>query len=69
MDVDRERLLDLLLWYGVLGYRRADGEPAFIHTVKYDVKRLRALIKNQEGALVYCINPAFWMGLEIRQVT
>lgn len=63
----RNRVLNLLLWYGVLGFRRPDGEAAFIYSVGYDMKRLRALIdKRKTGELVYIVNPAFWRGLEIR---
>jgi hypothetical protein len=61
-----EKVLDLLLWYGVLGFRRDDGEPAFIYSVGYDMKRLKALIdRRPERDLVFIVNPAFWKGLEI----
>ena len=61
-----ERLVDLLLWYGFLGVVREDGEVAYIYTVRYDLKRLKAVAKRSAGhAPVYEINPAFWVGLEI----
>ncbi len=64
----REKILDLLLWYGVLGFRRLTGEPTYIYSVRYDVKRLKALLnKHEEEAFVYTINPAFWSGLEIKK--
>jgi hypothetical protein len=64
--VVREKLLELLLWYGVLGFRRDDGEPSFIYSVGYDMKRLKALIdRRPERDLVFIVNPAFWKGLEI----
>ena len=64
---DKERILDLLLWYGVIGFRKTGGEPIYIYSVRYDIKRLRALLKkHEEEGLVYLINPAFWKGLEIR---
>ncbi len=63
---NHEKLLDLLLWHGIIGYRRGDGEAAFIYSVNYDMKRLKALIKkNEVGGLTYIVNPAFWKGLEI----
>jgi hypothetical protein len=63
----RQRALHLLLWYGILGFRRPAGEAAFIYSVGYDIRRLRALIEKRKGGeLVYVVNPAFWRGLEIR---
>lgn len=64
-DQTREKILNLLLWYGVLGFRRSDDETAFIYSVGYDMKRLAALIdKRRATGLVYVVNPAFWKGLE-----
>jgi hypothetical protein len=59
-------MLDLLLWYGFLGYVRDDGEAAYIYNVKYDMRRLAALIQKkglEQTSLK--VNPAFWRGLEI----
>jgi hypothetical protein len=62
----RPKLLDLLLWYGFFGIVREEGEIAYIYSVKYDIKRLKALVKKQqENIVLYYINPAFWAGLEI----
>jgi len=62
----QEKILDLLLWYGFLGFVRDGGEVAYIYSVKYDMKRLKALISHKPfGRVVYYINPAFWRGLEI----
>lgn len=61
------KILDLLLWYGILGFVRDDGDIAYIYSVKYDMKRLKALINHKsKGKVVYHINPAFWRGLEIK---
>lgn len=60
-------IFDLLLWYGIMGFRRLDGDPTYIYSVRYDIKRLKALLKkHQDEGLVYLINPAFWKGLEIK---
>lgn len=65
---DHEEIIDLLLWYGVIGFQREDGEVAYIYSVKYDMKRLKALIKKRTPSrATYCINPAFWEGLEVKQ--
>jgi hypothetical protein len=63
----KNKILDLLLWYGIIGFRRLDGDPIYIYTVRYDMKRLKALLKKHEDeGFVYLINPAFWKGLEIK---
>ncbi|MCA9112686.1 MAG: hypothetical protein KDA52_22230, partial [Planctomycetaceae bacterium] len=62
-------MLDVLLWFAFLGVLREDGTEAYIHSVKYDMKRLKALISRIEtDKRVYCINKAFWAGLEIKEV-
>jgi hypothetical protein len=62
----RAKILDVLLWYGVLGVVRPTDEVAFIYSVNYDMKRLTALLEGvpREKRLFF-INPAFWPGLEI----
>jgi hypothetical protein len=61
-----QRVIDILIWYGVLGVVRSSGEAAYIHTVNYDVKRLRAMLEAQhESERRFHINPAFWAGLEV----
>ena len=62
----RQKLVNILLWYGVIGVIRQDGSEAFIYSVNYDMKRLTALlhlVPPEQRA--FCINPAFWVGLEI----
>jgi nucleoside 2-deoxyribosyltransferase len=61
-----DQLIDLLLWYGFLGIVRESGEIAYIYTVSYDRRRLKALMKKDPGNDVFFVNPAFWVGLEIR---
>ena len=59
-------ILDILLWYGFLGFRKINGDPKYIYSVRYDMKRFKSLIrKRTEEGIVYTINPAFWKGLEI----
>ncbi len=64
-DANVEKMIDLLLWYGFLGVIRDSGEIAYIYTVTYDRKRLKALLKKGPNAQAFYINPAFWVGLEI----
>jgi hypothetical protein len=67
LDADQvSKVLDILLWYGVLGVVRGDGEIAYIYSVNYDMKRLKALLAAQKTAQQsLMISPAFWSGLEI----
>jgi hypothetical protein len=65
IDAPADKLTDLLLWYGVLGFVRGDGDPEFIYSVSYDLKRMKVLMKRRREDLLYCVNPAFWSGLEI----
>jgi hypothetical protein len=61
------RLIDLLLWYGVLGLVGSDREVEYIHSLNYDMRLMRGkLRKLGEGSGVFSVNPAFWPGLEIR---
>ncbi|MEX0827401.1 MAG: hypothetical protein WD005_00445, partial [Haliea sp.] len=60
-------LIRLLLWYGVLGLVREGDTVTYIHNVKYDMKRLQALVgKVEADKLRFEINPAFWRGLEVK---
>jgi hypothetical protein len=60
------KIVDILIWYGVLGVVRPGGEAAYIYTVNYDVKRLYAMLDSQHSSeRRFQINPAFWAGLEI----
>lgn len=61
------QLLDLLLWWGVLGIVRSNGEIAYIYSVQYNMNHLRALVRQSVGDPVYYLNPAIWAGLEILQ--
>jgi hypothetical protein len=59
-------LMELLLWYGFLGVVRDDNETSYIYSVKYDMKRLKALaFKRELGDTMFRINPAFWRALEV----
>lgn len=63
----KEEIFNLLLWYGVIGFRRLSGEPTYIYSVRYDMKRLKTLLrKHEDEGFIYLINPAFWKGLEIK---
>lgn len=63
---EQDLVIETLLWYGFLGVVRENGEVAYIYDVRYDKKRLRALMRRDSGGPAYYINPAFWQGLEIK---
>lgn len=55
----------LLLWHGVLGYKRPSHEATFIYDVNYDIKRMLGAIDKLGGDPIFVVNPAFWLGLEL----
>lgn len=62
-----EKILRLLLWYGFIGIIRENGETTYIYSVKYEMKRLQALIQKRGiEEISFRINPAFWRALEIQ---
>ncbi|MPZ18216.1 MAG: hypothetical protein GEV06_09925 [Luteitalea sp.] len=65
-EQERDAFLEILLWYGVLGLVRLDGEVTYIYSVSYDLHRLLAVRQRlKESGLVYAINPAFVAGLDV----
>jgi hypothetical protein len=59
-------LFDLLLWYGFVGVIRENSETSYVYSVKYDMKRLRALaFRGDLADTMFRINPAFWRALEV----
>ncbi len=65
-EENRERLLDLLLWFGVLGLQSGEEEPVYIYSpaAGYSLKKLKALVAKSANAL-FRINPAFELGLGV----
>jgi len=63
-------VIDLLLWYGVIGLVAEPGQdPMYIYSVNYEMAKLRALqarTETQGAGDVYAINPAFLPALSIR---
>ena len=57
----------LLLWFGVLGVKRADGSATYIYDVNYEMPILTGIIRKLEvQGVAYQINPAFVPGLELQ---
>ena len=61
-------IVDILLWYGVLGVRRDDGSVVYVYNVNYSMPILKGIVRKLEaGGLIYVINLAFVPGLAIRE--
>jgi hypothetical protein len=54
-----EKVLDFLLYYGVLGVRLVEHEY-FIYAVNYDLKMLKIRAERGKDSARYVLNPAFW---------
>ncbi len=66
---DTGKVIELLLWHGVLGIWMNADEAVFIHSVAYDMKKLNAVARKVHTKDPrYLINPAFWPGLETQYV-
>jgi hypothetical protein len=63
-----EPIVNILLWYGVLGVRKIDGSVVYIYNVNYEMAVLRGIIqKLQSDGIVFVVNPAFIPGLQMRE--
>jgi hypothetical protein len=62
---DQEATMTLLLWHGVLGFRRSASEVTYIYDVNYDLKRLMGVMDKAGGDPMIEVNPALWAGLEL----
>jgi hypothetical protein len=66
-EEDAASLLELLLWFGFIGLLRNNLDECYIYSVNYDRKKFKALIDNIPAEeRLYIINPAFFLGLEIK---
>jgi hypothetical protein len=63
--VEREKVVDFLLYYGVLGTRLGDIDH-FIYSVNYDLRVLKIRAQRHQGTADYVVNPAFWPALDIK---
>jgi hypothetical protein len=54
-----ERVLDLLVWFGVLGVYLGDDEERYSYQFEHDPKRMMTGLKN----FAYCVHPAFRVAL------
>jgi hypothetical protein len=64
---DREKVVDFLLYYGILGTRLGETDH-FIYSVNYDLKVLKIRAGRHTDTADYVVNPAFWPALGIKRV-
>jgi hypothetical protein len=62
-----EQLLQVLMWQGVVGVRKSEGDAIYIYDVGYNMARLSVHRRraDESGAESLCFHPAYWRGLEI----
>ncbi|TPQ31541.1 hypothetical protein C2U70_23880 [Bradyrhizobium guangdongense] len=65
-ESEHKRLLEFLIYYGVLGVRIKDDEY-FIFDVNYDLKVLEIRASRAKGDAFYVVNPAFGPALGISE--
>lgn len=63
---DSAKVIDFLLYYGVVGLRTVDKD-LYIYDVDYDSQKLAVRINRAGDTVRFCINPAFWPALSIRR--
>ncbi len=57
--------IELLLWYGFLGFMNEASVPLFIYDVEYDYRRLEAERSRLKDDVFYVVNSAFLKGLSL----
>lgn len=65
---DVQRVIDFLLYYGILGIQDATEQVHYIFGVNYDLKVLQVRAARAGGDAVYVMNPAFRPALGIRDI-
>lgn len=64
-ESDAEKVIEFLIYYGVIGLRTADRD-LYIYDVDYDNRKLAVRIDRAGDSVRFCINPAFWPALSIQ---
>ncbi len=65
---DIERVVDFLLYYGIVGVKSAEGEDVYIYNVNYDLKVLQIRAARGNDSTRYVMNPAFRPALGIKDI-
>ncbi|WP_284539329.1 P-loop ATPase, Sll1717 family [Pleomorphomonas sp. T1.2MG-36] len=59
-----EHAFQLMLWYGVIGFVKKDGDNKYIYDYDYSMKRLAAEMRHIAGEPQYSINPALMAAIK-----
>jgi hypothetical protein len=62
---DWDRLLDMFLWYGVLGVDIPGEDSLYSYSVNYNMKMLKGRGKTRKERLSYVVNPTFQAALGV----
>jgi hypothetical protein len=62
-----DNIIDFLLYFGFIGIRSAEEEAEFIYDFHYNVQAMQAARSKAGDNCIYCIHPAFWPALKMRQ--
>jgi hypothetical protein len=65
-DDDTEKVVNFLIYYGVLGVKKLNEEPIYIFDVKYNIELLRVRIRKWAESTLYVVNPALWPALSVK---
>lgn len=68
-EEELDRVIEFLLYYGILGVQADSESTLYIYDVHYDLKALLIRAKRVSSRLRYAINPAFAPALSIRGPT
>lgn len=68
-ESDVQRVIDFLLYYGILGIQDATEQVHYIFGVNYNLKMLQIRAERAGREAVYVLNPAFRPALGIRDVS
>lgn len=66
--IDLGRVVQFLLYYGILGVKRGQERPQYIFDVNYDLKVLQIRAERADSDLRYVMNPAFAPALGVREL-
>jgi len=66
-NLEIEKVVDFLLYYGILGVRTSEEQVHYIFGVNYDLKVLQVRASRLAEGEVYVMNPAFRPALGIRE--
>ncbi|MDO8769426.1 MAG: hypothetical protein Q7K57_12125 [Burkholderiaceae bacterium] len=66
-EVEINRVVDFLLYYGILGVRSSEDQTHYIFNVNYDLKVLQVRAARIVEGVVYVMNPAFRPALGISE--